>query len=94
MPVGTPDVNSKIQTILFCGATSIGSSIISPIPTGTNNSLTVASGLVEISPTAGNVYAITYITTGASSFTLTENSSQFSYTHGGTKLLQPDSIFY
>ena len=90
-----PDVNSIIKTVMFCGNTTIGSLTVSPIPSGSGNVLTVGSGLVEISPTSGNVYCITYITSGASSFTLTENgNSMFSYTHGGTKLLQNDTVFY
>lgn len=89
-----PDVNSMIRTIMFCGNTSIGSLTVSPIPSGSGNVLTVGSGLVEISPTSGNVYCITYITSGLNSFTLTENNSQFSFTHGGTKLIQSDTIFY
>ena len=89
-----PDANSIIRTVMYCGNTTIGSSTISPIPSGSNNVLTVG-GLVEISPTSGNVYCITYITSGASSFTLTENgNSQFSFTHGGTKLIQNDTVFY
>lgn len=93
MPVGTPDANSKMKIVMYCGNTTIGSSLITPIPTGTGNTLTVGSGLVEISPTSGNVYCITYITTGVSAFTLTENGSVFSYTHGSTKLIQ-DPNFY
>jgi hypothetical protein len=95
MPAGVPDPNSKIRTIMFCGNISIGSLTISPIPSGSGNVLTVGSGLVEISPTSGNVYCITYITSGSDSFTLTENgNSQFSYTHGATKLIQSDTVFY
>ena len=91
MPI---DGTSKIQTILFCGNISIGSSIISPIGTGAGNNITVGSGLVEISPTSGSIYAINYITVGTSSFSFSQGSSVFSYTHGGTKLLQSDSVFY
>ena len=90
MPI---DGTSKIQSILFCGNTSIASSVISPIGSGTGNNITVGSGLVEISPTSGNIYAITYLTIGTSSFSFSQGSSVFSYTHGGTKLIQ-DTNFY
>jgi hypothetical protein len=91
MPI---DGSSKIQTILFCGNTSFGSTIISPIPSGAGNNITVGSGLVEISPTSGNIYAITYLTLGTSSFSFSQGSSVFSYTHGGTRLIQNASHFY
>ena len=85
------DSSSKLHTILYVGSNTYGN-LVSPIPT--SGSLAVNSGLVEISPTSGNVYAITYITTGNSSFSLTQGSSVFSYTHGATKLIQPGGCFY
>jgi len=94
MPAGTPDANSYIRTIMFCGNTTFGSLTLNPIPTGNGNNLTVGSGLIEISPTSGNIYCITYITSGASTFTFAESVSEFSYTHGSTKLIQNANIFY
>lgn len=89
MPV--PDGTSKIHALLYVGNSTF-SSLIAPI--GTQGSLSVNSGLVEISPTSGNIYAIVSITSGATSFSITEGSSSFSYTHGATRLVQPNYAFY
>jgi hypothetical protein len=93
MPI--PAGDSKIRVVLFQGATSIASSsIISPIPpTGTGYSVDISSSLIEISPTAGNIYGIVYISAGSTGFTLTENGSIFNYTHGSTKLIQNNTLY-
>lgn len=90
-----PDSNSAIRLVIFQGSSSIGaSSIISPIPTGSGNIIEYDTFLnTEISPTAGNIYGIVFITSGSTSFQLTENGSVFNYTHGSTKLLQTGTFY-
>lgn len=90
MPV--PAGNSEINIQIIIGGSTYNF-LTSPIPVSGNLPITLPE--LEITSGSTNITCFVQITTGSVGFTLTEGSgSFFAYTHGSTKLIQPDSGFY
>ena len=89
MPIPGPGSTLHIKT--FVGNITYGNTINN---IGTQGTLSVTTPEVEITAGSTLIYNQIYLTVGNVAFTFTQDSSIFNFTHGSTKMIQPNSGFY
>ena len=86
-----PSPSSTLHIKTFIGNITYGNTINN---IGTQGTLSLTTPEVEISAGSTLIYNQIYLTVGNVAFTFIQDSSTFNFTHGSTKMIQPNSGFY
>ena len=87
-----PSPSSVLHIKTFVGNLTFGNTITGGI--GTQGTLSITTPELELTAGSTLIYNIIYLTVGNVAFTFIQDSSTFNFSHGSTKMIQPNSGFY